>query len=397
MSDSHQEVTSVSWLGRIKSSIGGLIFGLMLVALMVGGLFWNEGRAVQTARSLAEGAGSVVSTTADNVDPANDGKLVHVTGPVTTTGIIVDPELGIGTDGLRLSRIVEMYQWKEEQKSETKKKLGGGEETVTTYSYSKVWDKEPIDTAKFKKPGGYRNPPMEIQSKVFQISDGNLGAFVLDQPVLDRIGGDVDYAIPAGSEVAIDAHYTGSKRVSLAGNKIYLGFSATSPMLGDYRIGYRLAPLGVVSIVARQTFDRFEPYQTAAGDPLLMVATGDVPADKMFTDAVTGNTLVTWGLRGAGLLLLGLGFGLFLGPIGVILDVIPILGSVARLGTNIIATFLAVLVGSATIAIAWFWYRPMLAAAILAAGLITAAVVYFIGRSRQPETPAAAPAAGTAT
>ncbi len=57
MSDSFREVTSVSWFGRIKRAVGGVIIGLLLIVLMVIGLFWNEGRAVQTARSLAEGVG----------------------------------------------------------------------------------------------------------------------------------------------------------------------------------------------------------------------------------------------------------------------------------------------------------------------------------------------------
>ncbi|TIT06749.1 MAG: hypothetical protein E5W86_29305, partial [Mesorhizobium sp.] len=113
--------------------------------------------------------------------------------------------------------------------------------------------------------------------------------------------------------------------------------------------------------------DRFEPYQTAAGDALLMVDTDDVPADRMFAEAVSANTLITWLLRAGGLILLTIGFALLLGPIGVIFDVIPFLGSLARLGTGIIAFVLAILVGTTTIAIAWFWYRPVLTAAILAA------------------------------
>ncbi|MEP6565361.1 MAG: TMEM43 family protein, partial [Mesorhizobium sp.] len=164
MSDSFREVTSVSWFGRIKRAVGGVVVGLLLVVLMVIGLFWNEGRAVQTARSLAEGSGAVVSVGADSVDAANDGKLVHVSGPVTASDGLADPDFGIAAQGLRLSRTAEMYQWKEESKSETTKKLGGGEETVTTYSYSKVWDDSQIDSSDFKKPDGHQNPPMAIHS-----------------------------------------------------------------------------------------------------------------------------------------------------------------------------------------------------------------------------------------
>lgn len=127
-----------------------------------------------------------------------------------------------------------------------------------------------------------------------------------------------------------------------------------------------------------------------------MVDTGDVPADRMFAEAVSANTLITWLLRAGGLILLTIGFALLLGPIGVIFDVIPFLGSLARLGTGIIAFVLAILVGTTTIAVAWFWYRPVLAAAILAAGVIAAAAVYMLGRSRKSAVPAAAPSPGAA-
>ncbi|ESY22983.1 MULTISPECIES: TMEM43 family protein [unclassified Mesorhizobium] len=391
MSDSFREVTSVSWFGRIKRAVGGVIFGLILIVLMVIGLFWNEGRAVQTARSLAEGSGAVVSVGADSVDTANDGKLVHVSGLVTADSGLADPDFGIATQGLRLSRSVEMYQWKEESKSETTKKLGGGEETVTTYSYSKVWDDSQIDSSDFKKPDGHQNPPMEIHGRTFQIPEGKLVAFDLDTPVLDRIEGDKDYSLSADQSAAIKAAYTGTKPLSIVDGKIFLGNDNTTPALGDYRIGYELAPLGVISIIARQADSRFEPYQTQAGDALLMVDTGNVPAEKMFADAVSANTLITWLLRGAGLLLLTIGFALFLSPIGVILDVIPFLGSMARMGTGIIAFVLAILVGTVTIAIAWFWYRPLLAVAILATGVIAAVIVYRIGRLRRPAVPVVAP------
>ncbi|WP_292551018.1 TMEM43 family protein [Mesorhizobium sp.] len=396
MSDSFQEVTSVSWFGRIKRAVGGVVFGLILIVLMVIGLFWNEGRAVQTARSLAEGAGTVVSVGVDKIDAGNDGRLVHVTGPVTADSGLADPDFGIQAEGLRLSRSVEMYQWKEDSKSETTKKLGGGEETVTTYSYSKVWDDSQINSSDFKKPDGHQNPPMAIHSRSFQIAEGKLGAFTLDRPVLDRIGGDKEFSLSSSQSAAIEAAYTGAKPINIVDGRIYLGADTTSPALGDYRIGYELAPLGTVSIVARQAGDRFESYQTAAGDALLMVDTGDVPADRMFAEAVSANTLITWLLRAGGLILLTIGFALLLGPIGVIFDVIPFLGSLARLGTGIIAFVLAILVGTTTIAVAWFWYRPVLAAAILAAGVIAAAAVYMLGRSRKPAVPAAAPSPGAA-
>ena len=216
-------------------------------------------------------------------------------------------------------------------------------------------------------------------------------AHAFSKAVAGIFGGDASFPLKADQAAAIKAAYTGTQPLNLSNGGIYLGANAGSPAIGDYRITYELAPLGVVSIVGKQVGSRFEPYQTVAGDRLLMVDTGDVPADKMFAEAVSENTLITWLLRAAGLLLLFIGFALIMAPLGVIFDVIPFLGGIARLGTGIVAFVLAILVGSITIAVAWFWYRPLLAIGIIAAGLVVAFVLTRLGR--KAPAPAQAPAA----
>jgi hypothetical protein len=71
-----------------------------------------------------------------------------------------------------------------------------------------------------------------------------------------------------------------------------------------------------------------------------------------------------------------------MGPVGVLADVIPFLGSLVRLGTGAIAFVLAVLVGGLTIALAWFWYRPLLAVGIAAAAFAIAILVGRLGRRK---------------
>ena len=69
------------------------------------------------------------------VDLANDGKLVHVSGDLKAGAPLADPDFAVSATALRLVRVVEMYQWKEESETETRKNFGGSEETVTTYEY----------------------------------------------------------------------------------------------------------------------------------------------------------------------------------------------------------------------------------------------------------------------
>ncbi|MBX3570065.1 MAG: TMEM43 family protein [Rhizobiaceae bacterium] len=391
MSDSVREVSSISWFGRLKRSVGGVIIGLILIVAMVVLLFWNEGRAVVTAKSLAEGAGIVVSVPTDSVDPSNNGRLVHVTGMVSTAETPADPDFGISAAGIRLRRSAEMYQWRQETKSETETKLGGGQETVTTYSYSRGWYDRPIDSSGFKQPQGHANPPMQIRSHDYQVSQASMGAFTLRKPILDRIGASDTLALSPGQAGSVRDAYQGTAQVSIVDGGIYLGRNPTSPAIGDYRIGYRLAPAGEISIVGRQSGSGFEPYQTEAGDALLMVDAGLVPADKMFSDAEAGNTILTWILRAVGLVVLFIGFTLFVSPLGVVADVIPFLGSVVRLGTGLAAFVLALLVGVTTIAVAWFWYRPLFSLMLIAITLVVAGGLTWLGRRK--EAPAAAPAA----
>lgn len=79
------------------SAIGGVLVGIVLFLVAFPLLFWNEGRAVQTAQSLEEGASNVVTVGADKVEPGNEGKLVHLTGNAATKESLTDPPVwGVG-------------------------------------------------------------------------------------------------------------------------------------------------------------------------------------------------------------------------------------------------------------------------------------------------------------
>ena len=57
--DTFTQVTSTSWIARLGKSILGVLIGIVLIIAAIVLLFWNEGRAVTTARSLAEGGGGL--------------------------------------------------------------------------------------------------------------------------------------------------------------------------------------------------------------------------------------------------------------------------------------------------------------------------------------------------
>ena len=132
--DRYTEVTKESWFKRIGNAFKGILFGFLLIGISFVLLFWNEGRAVKTMKTLKEGKGIVVPIRADKLDPENNGKLVHVTGKATTEEILEDSVFNVSIRAIKLKRVVQMYQWKKVVTSKTKKKLGGETETVKTYS-----------------------------------------------------------------------------------------------------------------------------------------------------------------------------------------------------------------------------------------------------------------------
>jgi hypothetical protein len=64
-------------------------------------------------------------------------------------------------------RRVEMYQWEEEEHTETHDEMGGGQTTETTYTYNKVWSENHIDSSNFYKSSQYVNPSWKYESETW--------------------------------------------------------------------------------------------------------------------------------------------------------------------------------------------------------------------------------------
>ena len=373
--DHYTEVTNTSWFAKISKSLGGIVIGIILVIAAMVGLFWNEGRAVRTERALDEGAGMVVS-----VDPAarnagHDGALIHFTGQLVPQGVPADPvfsSLDVPKGSLRLVRTVEMYQWKQESRSETHKKLGGGDETVTTYHYAPDWSATPIRSADFKLPDGHQNPAFSLESETFPVASGTVGAFTLAGDDLANLG----------KSVPLTLRDQDGRAATQSGGKIFVGFDPLNPRIGDLRIGFEIAKADRISVVGKQDGSRITPFVTSNGTELLMLRDGNATAAAMFEDAQQGNTILTWGLRLGGLVAMLIGFNLILAVFGVLGDIIPLIGDILRFATGSLALMMTAVIGPLIIGIAWVTYRPLVGGAIIGGGLLIAGLALYRGRLR---------------
>ncbi len=371
--DSMTEVTHQSWFSRIGSSIAGAGFGLLLVLIAFPVLFWNEGRAVRQDRSLSQGLREVVKITPDRVDSANAGKLVHVTGEAKALTPAADGEFHITGDYLRVQRQVQMFQWKETKATETKKNLGGSTDTVTNYTYSKVWSDAPISSSDFKMPGHANPSNFPVNNNTFDAPAVAVGAFQLSPVLIAQI--------PVTQQVVLDPKMIGTlngdlkKTAKLQGNTLYIGADSNAPAIGDMQVKFIAALPGRVSVMARQVDGTFEPFHADAGGTIAMLVSGTRSADEMIKTAQAGNNKTTWLLRLVGFLLLFFGFMLMFAPLAVLADFIPFLGDLVG-GLNAgIAFLLATTLTLTTIALGWVFYRPMIAIPLL---LLAAGAMYLL-------------------
>jgi hypothetical protein len=398
----YQEVKRENYGQRIVSSIIGVIVGLIMFAAATYVLYWNEGRTVRRGDAIQEARQAAVEMPGvAAADPSFDGKLVHATGFADTKDVLRDAAFGVEATAISLRRDVEYYQWVERSKSETKDKLGGGTETVTTYSYEAKWTDAPQNSANFKDPNSHSRNRNFILA---QIDDAReyapnvtFGAYKLPAFIRDSIGG----AVPAEFELPQDVKEAYSARVKTAlegegkpagggaevvhtgGGTVYFGLNPSSPSVGDVRVSFKVVRPADISILAVARGETFEKFTASNKNDFYEVAMGTVSAEEMFKGAEAANAIIAWVLRAVGALFVIIGIRLFIGPIAILASVIPFLGNIVGAGSTLVAFLFGIAWSLILIAFAWLRFRPLLGGGLLAAAALLFAMLYFRGRSRR--------------
>ncbi len=385
--DSYSEVTNESIFGRIKNAIVGVLFGMILIAVSVGLLFWNEGRTVNTYKALKEGAGLVISIDNNRIFAENEGKLVHISGMATTDEILKDPQFSLSTNAISLKRMVQMYQWQETSETKKRKKFGGGEETVKVYSYDKTWSSQVISSSSFKKPGNHKNPGrMMFDSRTLRARDVSLGAFTLSDSLVGEIS---SYeSLPISDISGIKAF---GKNVIQTADGLYIGNDVNSPQIGDMTIQFAHVLPTTVSLVSKQSGNSFKPYVTSYEKSIEELVLGVASAEAIIKKAQSENTLFAWLLRLGGFVLMVIGFYLLFNPLAVIADIVPFIGNIVEFGTGILAFLLSLIISLTTIAIAWIFYRPVLAGVLLTIAVAVIIMGFRSGKKKRIKKPEVKP------
>lgn len=417
----YTETTQTSWGSRLGGAFKGMVTGIVLVVVGTILLYWNEGRTVKTGGAINE-ARSVAVKVDDisRVDPALAGKVIYATGRADTRDVLTDPIFGASATAIDISRRVEYYQWQEHSRQETRKKLGGGEETVTTYTYTREWVGGPIDSGSFKDPEyqGRNKVLASYEDETLYAPNVTFGGYTLPDFLKRSIGGAVPLDLvldedrkkaifeglsvepgPMGNDMlpvvsssdpaSVDAALMGGvsgvvppqdRYVHAQGNVLYLGEKPGSPQVGDIRVTFTQTPPADVSIIAQVAGNTFEEFTATNGYTFSRLSMGTVGMERMFAGAESDNAIMAWILRVVGTIVVIAGLGTILHPLSVIADVIPILGSIVGVGTGLVAFLLGLAWSLLVIAVAWIRFRPVLAASLLGGVVVLVGLLFVKGR-----------------
>ncbi len=334
--DKYTETKTTGYFNRIGDSIKGCVFGLIIIPIAFITLYINEGR--YDLSKLARQTVEISSIEIANKDLLQ-GAPVSVTGNISTSEMLGDNLYLKPINVIALGRVVEMYSWVEDSKSDSHSNTGGSETTSTTYNYSKKWMVTPQDSSKFKQFEEHFNPEKSLQNVEYQTSAAKIGVYKVNPQFA---------TLPEFQDLFLtDEDLIRSADYSLASNKylfIKKGKAGTieNPDIGDLRIKYvAFKPQSNITVMGSLNQDEVNAYVDRDGHSLYRIFYGN--REDSIKAMHTEYTWSLWALRLLGFLLIWVGFSAIFGPFSVILDFFPILGSLGRFGL-ILLTFVTSLV-----------------------------------------------------
>ncbi len=338
MPDVFTETSKRGWGSRLGSSLSGMLVGVILFLGSFGVLFWNEGRA--DLSKVADDA-IAISSAEINTDAELEDSLVSAAGSLITEDLLSDDLFLQPSNYLKVQRLVEVYSWVEKTSTKSEEKLGGSEETETTYTYSKDWVSNPAESADFKIPAGHENSSKQVDDLTSTANSAMLGVYSVDPKSL---------VMPSAELLVLTEENTVISEEStaeLAGTKyIFNGFGTiTAPEVGDTRISYKVIESNQdVIVFGKLKGDSILPFLDKEGNTLYRAFPGSSPEQAVSTLHGEYKTML-WVFRLVGFLMMWIGLNMVFGPIGVLAAVIPFLAHLTRSVVKI-ATFIVSLVAT---------------------------------------------------
>jgi len=388
--------TKTSYGQRLSGSLKGIVTGFVLFIVATIALFWNEGNFVKGKRAIGDAQKNVtIVKDVSTIDNGLDGKLIHASAMANTGDTLTDNLFGISISAIAIEKEVEYFQYVEQASSQSKDKIGGGQETVTTYTYRKEWVSQPVNSNKFEDPAYQLSNSVlaNIESTKQTADNVSFGAYRLPSFMIHSISGSVnlDFVLSdekiqewqklLGERTKLAQNDSAVRMIHQSGNVIYLGKSPATPEIGDLRITFTKIVPKEISIIGKVQNNTFEQYVSKNGKTFSKVNTGNVSADLMFNEAHSSNSTRAWIIRIIGILFVVWGLRSMFSILPTLFKVLPFLSNIVSAGIGLVCTVGGFAWSLIIISIAWLFYRPLIGIPMLLAAI--AGIWYLKKRAKE--------------
>ncbi|XP_072026248.1 transmembrane protein 43-like isoform X2 [Amphiura filiformis] len=376
-----------SLLDRISQTFAGGLLGLGIFVVSFFILFANEGRAVQTATALEECLSLVIPVENSNmIYQENNNKLIHITGYLRTDQALKDGMTGVEIQAVKLRREVEMYQWVEHKRT---REIKENKQTKieTDFMYTKEWKNNLISSDLFDNPHRHQNQrEFPIKPTTYVAVHTYVGSYYLKEGLKAKIEEFISYTPKTNPP---------DPNIKYVDGRFYTGMPRT-PQVGDARITYsyaglsgpqtyHLGPPNIVSIIAKQSGSQLTKYQTQSEMAIELLHYGEKTADEMVQDEVDANTALTWLLRAGGWFMMFMGLYLMTNIINRLVSWIPLVRTLVSFGLTVFNLTVSFTLSLITISLGWFYYRPLMAIALIAVALTPSIITYIRGQRKSED------------
>ena len=170
-----------------------------------------------------------------------------------------------------------------------------------------------------------------------------------------------------------------------ASNVLYFGRVPGSPEVGDVRVTFEKVVPAKVTVMAVVDGDSFKPYKAKNGKRFQTLVMGKKSGDEIIDAEKEANNMFLWILRLVGVLMVIGGLKGIFGFIETILKVVPFIAGIFGWGVGVVCTIVGIVWSLIIIAIAWLFYRPILAICLLAIAAFLIWVFAFKGKDKLKE------------
>lgn len=226
-----------------------VVLVLVLIAGAVAAYVWVHKHGLpatlpvpQTSKEAAPGVPLTVA--ADRIDPANEDRLIEVTGDLKVVSPTHDTQLGIDANAVMLMRYADMLQWQEQ--------CSGKDCT-----YRQVWSPQLINSKKFRDQEGHQNPShLPVTTARYPSSEVRVGAFRVNAAMFGNSAPGVPLPVKPQQYSVASSKLPSNLAISFRDRNgtLYAG-DPDHPAVGDVRVIYRIIPAEKVQIIGTQHGD----------------------------------------------------------------------------------------------------------------------------------------------